>query len=74
MIYIVVMPGVDEPIELPAEGVLWWVRGVADCYGKRHLIDPVLDANAPADTQRMQALQIGSERNWFSYHYTERES
>lgn len=75
MIYVVVMPGINEaPIELPAEGVLWWVRGVADCLRERHLIDDVIDDKAPIHAQRMQALQIGNERNWFSYRYVKRES
>lgn len=75
MIYVVVMPGIDDvPIELPAEGVLWWVRGVADSVRERHLLDSLIDDTAPLDTQRMQALQIGAERKWFSYRYVKRES
>jgi hypothetical protein len=67
--YVVVIEGVT--VELPSEGVLWWVRGVADAHGDRSPLNK-LSATAPDDINRMHALQIAEEQGWLTYDHVSR--
>ena len=53
---------------LPAPWVVWWVTGVADFHRRGELLN-ALDRTEPADTQRMQALQIAEHAGWLEYRY-----
>lgn len=70
-VYVVVFQGHER--ELPEEGALWWVRGLACALGEEDRLAGLDDATVPQDTLRMQALQIGHEAGWFEYRYVRRE-
>ncbi|MCZ7478831.1 hypothetical protein [Micromonospora sp. WMMC273] len=58
-------------LRLEPQEVLPFVRGFAQALNQvRELA--VLDTDAPEDTKRMQAMQIGHQLGWWDYRYIER--
>lgn len=60
-----------DVIKLPPHEVLPFVRGYAHAIGRVGDLAP-LDTDAPEDTKRMQAMQIGHQLGWWDYRYIER--